>query len=110
MYFILRSRAGLPNFTGDITQALRYERKVEFVYEDIRWYDIRRWKILDEALTDITGVDIVQTTNKDNNTVTTTWRQIPVQKRGPVQKKMYWVSIPIDEMNRAPQLIQNPGY
>jgi hypothetical protein len=107
---MIRNRAGLPFFTGDITAALRYERRIEFIYEDIRWYDIRRWKILSQALTDATGVDIVETRNKDNNTVTTTWRQIVVQKRGPADKKMYWVPIPIDEMNRAPQLVQNPGY
>ena len=45
---MIRNRAGLPDFTGDITVALRYERRIEFVYEDIRWYDIRRWKILNE--------------------------------------------------------------
>ena len=107
---MIRNRAGLPNFVGDITAALRYERRVEFVYEDIRWYDMRRWKILNETLVDATGVDVVEVTNKDNNTVTTTWRQITVQQRGPENKKLYWVPIPIDEMNRAPQLVQNPGY
>lgn len=107
---MIRNRAGLADFTGNITAALHYERKVEFVYEDVRWYDMRRWKILSEALVDATGVDIIETTNKDNNTVTTTWRQIPVQDRGPENKKLYWIPIPITEMNRAPQLIQNPGY
>lgn len=107
---MIRNRAGLPDFTGNVTAALRYERRIEFVYEDIRFYDIRRWKILDEALEDATGVDIVETTNLDNNTVTTTWRQIMVQERGSSDKKLYWVPIPIDEINRAPQLAQNPGY
>jgi hypothetical protein len=107
---MVRNRSALPDFTGDITNALRYERRVEFVYEDIRFYDIRRWKILDETLTDAKGVDIVQTTNLDNNTKTTTWRQIMVQPRGTADKKIYWVPIPVDEMNRAPQLVQNPGY
>ncbi len=107
---MIRNRSGLPNFTGDITAALRYERRMEFIYEDIRFYDIRRWKILDEALVDATGVDIVQTTNLDNNTTTTTWRRIIVQQRGTSDDKIYWVPIPIDEMNRAPQLTQNPGY
>ncbi len=107
---MIRNRAGLPDFTGDITTALRYERKVEFVYEDLRWYDMRRWKILDEALADATGVDVVETKNLDNNTTTTTWRQIIVEERGPAADKLYWVPIPIDEINRAPQLQQNPGY
>ncbi len=107
---LIRNRAGLPNFTDDISQALRYERRIEFVHEDVRWYDMRRWKILDATLSNATGVEIIETRNRDNNTVATTWRQLQVQERGPVQEKLYWVPIPIDELNRAPQLTQNPGY
>jgi hypothetical protein len=107
---MIRNRAGLPNFTGDIQKALRYERQIEFVFENVRWYDIRRWKILEEVLTKASGVDIIETYNQDSDVRTTTWRQIFVQNRGPVSDKMLWFPIPIDEMNRAPQLIQNPGY
>ncbi|RYG00608.1 MAG: RagB/SusD family nutrient uptake outer membrane protein, partial [Chitinophagaceae bacterium] len=107
---MVRNRSALPDFTGTLTKALRYERRIEFVYEDVRFYDIRRWKILNETLTDAKGVDIIETKNLDNNTVTTTWRQIQVQTRGSSDKKLYWVPIPIDELNRAPQLVQNPGY
>ncbi len=106
----IRNRAGLPDFTGDITAALRYERRVEFVYEDIRWYDMRRWKSLNETLVDAYGVDIVETKNLDNNTTTTTWRKIPVQSRGPADNKLYWIPIPVTETKKAPQLEQNPGY
>ncbi len=107
---MMRNRSGLPAFTGDITAALRYERRIEFVYEDVRWYDMRRWKILDETLADATGVDIVEVNNQDNNTTTTTWRQILVQQRGPAANKLYWVPIPENELNKAPQVEQNPGY
>jgi hypothetical protein len=100
----------LPNFTGDIKEALRYERQMEFVFENIRWYDIRRWKILDKVLTNASGVSIIETNNLDLGTRTTTWRQIFVQNRGPISDKMYWFPIPLDEMHRAPQLVQNPGY
>lgn len=107
---MVRNRAGLPNFTGDAKAALMHERQVEFVHEDIRWYDIRRWKILPQTITNAKGVDVVEVNNKDNNTITTTWRQINVQDRGAVQDKMYWVPIPINEIKKAPQLEQNPGY
>jgi len=107
---LIRNRVGLPNFTGDIKEALRYERQMEFVFENVRWYDIRRWKILDKVLTNASGVDIIETNNLDLGTRTTTWRQIFVQDRGPVSNKMYWFPIPIDEIHRAPQLVQNPGY
>lgn len=107
---LIRNRAGMPNFTGDITKALRYERQVEFVYEKLRWYDMRRWKILDQVLTNAYGVDITEINNMDNNTVTTTWHQIGIENRGPVTQKMYWLPIRTTELKRAPQLLQNPGY
>lgn len=106
---MVRNRAGMPDFNGDITQALRHEREIEFTFENIRWYDIRRWKILEEVLTDAKGIDIVETTNIDDGTVKTTWEQIIVQDRE-VKKRMYWIPIPSDEMDKAPQLEQNPGY
>ncbi|RZK47463.1 MAG: RagB/SusD family nutrient uptake outer membrane protein [Pedobacter sp.] len=104
---MVRNRAALPDFTGDITAALRYERKIELSFENHRWYDIRRWKILEEGLEDVKGIDITETTNNGNKT--TEWKLIPVETRNPSQK-MYWLPIASDEMRKAPQLQQNPGY
>lgn len=106
---MIRNRAGLPDFTGDITSALRHERRIEFAFENLRWYDIRRWKILLDVLTNAKGMDIVEITNMDNGTVSTTWQQINAQDRNAV-KKMYWIPIETDELKKAPQLVQNPGY
>ena len=106
---MIRQRSALPDFTGDIEAALRHERQVELFYEDLRWYDIRRWKILESTLTDAKGMDIVEVKNQDNGSVTTTWQLIHVQERKPV-KKIYWIPIPNEEMKKAPQLVQNPGY
>ncbi len=47
---MIRHRAALPDFTGDITEALRHERKIELFGEESRWFDIRRWKILEASL------------------------------------------------------------
>ena len=106
---MIRNRAGLPDFTGDIEEALRYEREIEFTFENIRWFDIRRWKILEEKLVDAKGIEIVETNNLDDGTVNTIWRRLTVQDRT-VDNKMYWIPIPNDEMNKAPHLVQNPGY
>ncbi len=104
---MIRARAGMPDFTGDITKALRYERQIELVFENNRWYDIRRWKILDKALTDAKGVDITETITNGN--ATTVWKQIQVEQRQALSK-MYWIPISSDELRKAPQLEQNPGY
>ena len=95
--------------TGDSETALRHERQIEFTFENFRWYDIRRWKILENVLTNAQGMDIVETTNKDDGTVTTTWQLINCQDRQAV-KRMYWIPISTDELKKAPQLVQNPGY
>lgn len=103
----IRNRSGMPDFVGDITEALRYERQIELVFEDQRFYDIRRWKILEETLTPAMGVDILET--EEDGVTSTTWQRILVQNRS-VEPKMYWVPIPNDEIKKAPQLVQNPGY
>lgn len=104
---MIRNRSGMPDFTGDITEALRHERKLELAFEGIRWYDLRRWKILEESLTDAMGIDITEIT--ENNSVRVTWERIVAEERN-VVPRMYWVPIPTDEINKAPQLEQNPGY
>ncbi|MEX0779906.1 MAG: RagB/SusD family nutrient uptake outer membrane protein [Balneolales bacterium] len=106
---MVRNRAGLPNFTGDVMEALHYERKIELFAEDIRWYDIRRWRMLDEYLPKTPyGTAILEVT--ENGMTTTTWRRIRAMPDNNVVEKMYWIPIENDELQRAPQLQQNPGY
>jgi starch-binding outer membrane protein, SusD/RagB family len=103
----IRNRAAMPNFTGDITQALRYERQIELAFENNRWYDMRRWKILVPELTNVYGIKIDEVTNNGN--VSTTWRRFVTQTRV-ATARMLWIPIPRIEINKAPQLEQNPGY
>lgn len=103
----VRDRAAMPAFTGDITQALRYERQIELAFENHRWYDMRRWKILVQELTDIYGILIVQTTTDGRES--TSWQRTRTQRRTPVQRNL-WIPISRTEINKAPQLEQNPGY
>ena len=110
---MIRNRAGLPNFTGDITEALRHERRVELYMEESRWFDIRRWKILQESLGIINyGIDITEVKDLDAGTTTTTWKQIECQARNAAvfNDKIYWIPIATSELKKAPQLVQNPGY
>jgi len=105
---LIRHRAGLPDFTGNIIEALRHERKIEFAFEDKRFFDIRRWKILDQVLTNALGIDILE--ENKNGIITTKWQEILAQKRGPVNNKMYWIPIPKSEIQKDPALEQNPLY
>jgi len=109
---MIRNRAGLPDFTGDITEALRHERKVELFAEGHRFYDIRRWKIMpDVFVPQGVGINILEINDLGTGLITTTWQlnrnaQVPNQ----FEEKMYWIPIQTTELKKAPQLIQNPGY
>jgi hypothetical protein len=106
---MVRNRAAMPDFTGDIWDAYHYERKIELFAEDIRWYDIRRWRKLDEFLPKtVLGVKINEITV--DGVTTTTWERIRAMPDNNVVEKMYWIPIESDELKRAPKLVQNPGY
>src|SRR5690606_7497558 len=98
---MIRARAGMPDFTGDITDALRYERQIELAFESHRWYDMRRWKILVQELTDHYGIRIEQVTEDD--VTSTTWRRAVFQRRL-ATPNMLWVPISQTEIAKAPQL------
>lgn len=103
----VRDRAAMPDFTGDITQALRYERQIELAFENHRWYDMRRYKVLLQNLTDSYGINIIETSTDGN--ISTTWQRTLTQKRNPAQRN-YWIPISRTEVSKAPKLDQNPGY
>ncbi len=105
----VRNRAGLPDFTGDVETALRHERRIELCFENTRWFDERRWKTLEANFAEpLYGVDITEV--KENGVTTTTWKQSYAAPERAFHKKLYWIPIPRDEINRAPKLVQNPFY
>lgn len=72
---VIRTRASQPllaNVPGYVkTQAfirsrIRNERRVELCNEDHRFYDIRRWKILDQTMGSISGMKITSSNGLDN--------------------------------------------
>ena len=107
---MIRNRAGLPDFTGDIKEALRHERKVELYGEESRFYDIRRWKIMIDVMTPpLGGIDILEVKNTDGSIVTT-WKWIEAHAKNVMSEKQYWFPIPRTEIKKAPQIEQNPLY
>lgn len=111
----VRYRAGLPGLSQaqleDATQVqeqLERERMVEFLWENRRYYDVRRWGIYEESeRSPIMGMNI------DGNKTTFYQRVIPSssQIRGRlVDKKLVFLPIPRDELRRLPSLDQNPGW
>ena len=61
----VRANVGMPDITvtgkTDFIAALRNEWRVEFAFEDHRFWDVRRWKIGDATQRRIHGVEITRT-------------------------------------------------
>jgi len=123
---MIRARAGQPNLSatlaGDaLRQAYRHERRIEFAFEDHRFWDVRRWLIGSVAYKQTSSVDVRY--NASSATVAayrqpdgSTWsapifskRETPGDSRAWLNK-MYFFPIMRDEMNKNDKLVQNPGY
>ncbi|GGC19349.1 carbohydrate-binding protein [Parapedobacter defluvii] len=111
-----RNRVLLPNTTATdagLRDALRHERKIELYGEESRWFDIRRWVIMDKTMTlPQYGVEITEVTDnrKSPATVTTTWKYNQAMPNNIMINATYWLPIPTTERQKAPQLLQNPNY
>lgn len=110
---MIRKRAGMPDIT-DSGEALikRYqnERRVELVFENHRIFDVRRWMIGEEAYHPVHGVEVVYELNPDKTTATIP-TITPVQiMTGSWEDKAYFFPISREEIDKNPDLVQNPGY
>lgn len=113
---LVRYRAGLPglsadqlNSRGEVQQAVERERMVEFLWENRRFYDVRRWGIYEES-----EREPARGMNPDGADRESYYRRtIPATSSflsRVADKKLVWMPIPRAEMRRLPSLDQNPGY
>lgn len=109
----VRTRAGMPVLPAGITatefeQRLRNERRIEFAFEEQRYFDVRRWKIQDKAEGVVTGMQINFTAPS-----TYTYQRIPVSQRPVSDPKYLMWPIPRTEQLKYAQVgitYQNPGW
>ncbi len=123
---MIRIRAGQPQLASTVTgdalrQAYRQERRVEFAFEDHRFWDVRRWLIGAAAYHQTSGVDVRYVTTETSVAAYrkpdgSTWgapifskMNVPGDARA-WNNKCYFFPIMRDEMNKNTKLIQNPGY
>lgn len=122
----VRFRAGMPAMTESGAALMaRYqnERNVEMLFEDQRFYDVRRWMIAPTALGSQAKIMVITgklkpgksvTTykySKDNYSYTYSVQDLGVGKENRKwNDKLYFLPINRDEINRNSKLIQNPGY
>lgn len=89
-----------------LLKRLQNERYIELVFEEHRYFDVRRWKIA-PVVCNIPGkrMDIW----KDLSTGVKTYTVIDFNPRH-FYEKNYLVPIPQSEIDKNPLLVQNPGY
>ncbi|MCH5598980.1 RagB/SusD family nutrient uptake outer membrane protein [Niabella ginsengisoli] len=103
----IRERAGITNplNAADFTQAtlrerIRKERRIELCFEEHRFFDIRRWMIAKTVMNKpaigitIRGGQFVRSRLDNRN----------------YSDRMNLLPLPVDEVNNAPLIYQNPGY
>lgn len=87
----------------------RNERRIELAFEEHRFYDVRRWKILNETDKFVSGMRIEK--NADN---TFTYNRFRFDDRLCNTDKFLRYPIPQDEVNKIIALTgenwQNPGW
>lgn len=108
-----RARGGnsdvLPNITasGDaLWKKIVNERRIELAFEEHRFWDVRRWKIADQT-ENATIHRMMITKNLASGKKTYEVKQLQERK---FLSQHYFLPIPRSEIEKDPNLIQNPGY
>ncbi len=111
----VRHRAGMPGLTDaevndpDTFQTLlEKERMVEFLHENHRYYDVRRWGIYEQVES-----ETIMGMNVDGTKETFYQRVVPNTSRigsRLVHKKLVLLPIPLAEVRKLPSCDQNPGW
>ncbi len=91
----------------EMRKRIRRERRVEFSYEEFRFWDVRRWKIPVEELVNIQAQ--IPVWYMENGVRKVRYEIRNTEKRG-MDTKMYRMPIPESQLFANPNLVQNPGW
>lgn len=123
---IVRNRVGVTDIPAEIIadnakfrEAVRRERAVELMFENHRWWDIRRWMIMHDLFAAPYPLKGLKATPKDPNHGKVADKSklkfdyeivdlIP-EVRG-YGMRNYWYPFPLDDANSLINLVQNPGW
>lgn len=114
----IRTRAGLianlrlEPYSGDaLRDRIRNERKLELAFEDHRYWDVRRWRIAEEALSiQVEGVRTLRhlsPSGQESFSYETFDAEAESMNFYP---RHYYLPIGQDRVNNNNNLIENPGY
>ncbi|MET4082728.1 hypothetical protein ABIB40_002692 [Pedobacter sp. UYP30] len=103
-----RPSVNMPPLSGlnqnQLRNRIHNERRVEFAFEELRFWDVRRWKILDKTDQLTTGMKWVK-----NGASFTNSRIVVDRRKSYADKFLIW-PIPLSEISVMPAFAQNPGW
>jgi hypothetical protein len=111
----VRYRAGLPGLTDGeaadpnaVQRLIERERMIEFMHENRRFFDVRRWGIYEDSENELMmGMD----TDADGDAF---YNRVPLNhslaRKRTVNRKCVFMPIPLAELRKATTLDQNPGW
>mgnify|MGYP003370309214 FL=1 len=115
-----RNRAGMPDITKkeakpgeELREAILRERALEFGYEEVRYFDLMRWKREDLIRQPLSRLIVKKVKAEPGFTYTPhqgMFEQRQYLKEGIWSKKYFLLPLPVDEINKKYGLIQNPGW
>jgi hypothetical protein len=106
----IRKRAGMSEAAQLDERLVRYERRIELAFEGLRYFDLKRW---DLGPTLLNGWALgCRNGSVDSQTGKITWSEgyIQLEERIFQPQRNYLLPIPQAEMDRNPNMTQNPGY
>lgn len=109
----VRQRAGMPAVTAtgaDLLEAIKNERRIEFVFEEHRYFDVRRWKEAPKYFGSTVHAITIKKYPDGKKTYEVDKLRSDVGGDRKWDDKMYWLPISKSEMDKNPNLVQNPGY
>jgi hypothetical protein len=113
---LIRTRAGMPsvnqavyNSQATLRSLIRRERRVEFAFEGLRWFDIKRWKIGSQVMNGAVYGARLGTVDAKTGKYTVTGENLKVETRAFSDKNYLW-PVPQAEIDINKSLTQNPGY
>ncbi len=109
---IVRNRVGLQDLPTGLTkeqfrESILTERALELGLEEVRWYDLIRWKKANDFTKKLHGLNIT----KDGNNFIYTKFDLPARYwQTNWSPKWYLSAFPPNEVNKDYGLVQNPGW
>lgn len=109
----VRERAGMPAITAsgaDLLEAIKHERRIELAFEEHRYFDVRRWKEAPKYFGSTVHAITIKKYPDGKKTYEVDKLRSDVGGDRKWDDKMYWLPITKSEMDKNPNLVQNPGY